>query len=140
MSPFSAFLHDIRVRRDLRQADLAEMMGYERSYIAALESSIKGPPTDEFVDSLIRALCLSDQEQHSLSESLLASERKLVLSPQSSQEIYWLLSDLRRELSTLHPAQIRAIRSILAMPCAPAVGTTETAWRAKRRSKEEAPM
>ena len=49
MSPFSHFLHELRLQHQIRQSELAELLGYEQSYISALEVGIKGPPTDEFV-------------------------------------------------------------------------------------------
>jgi transcriptional regulator with XRE-family HTH domain len=140
MSPFAAFLHDLRVRRDIRQSDLAELIGYERSYIAALEASIKGPPTAEFIEKLVSALSLSADETEQLSQVMLASERKLVLDPQSSQETYWFLADLRQQIARLHPAQIKIMRDIIAMPGSLAVQPHESDWRVKRRLKEESPM
>lgn len=50
MSPFSHFLHELRLRHQIRQAELAELLGYEQSYISALEIGAKGPPTEEFVE------------------------------------------------------------------------------------------
>lgn len=140
MSPFATFLHDLRMSRGIRQSDLAELVGYERSYIAALEASIKGPPTNEFVGKLISALSLSKPEEQLLLQALMASERKLVLDPQSSQEIYWLLADLRQQLPNLHPAQIKIMRDIIAMQGSLATQVHESDWRIRRRTKEETPM
>lgn len=126
--------------RGIRQSDLAELVGYERSYIAALEASIKGPPTNEFVGKLISALSLSKPEEQLLLQALMASERKLVLDPQSSQEIYWLLADLRQQLPNLHPAQIKIMRDIIAMQGSLATQVHESDWRIRRRTKEETPM
>ena len=50
MSPFSHFLHELRLRHQIRQSELAELLGYEQSYISALEIGAKGPPTEEFVE------------------------------------------------------------------------------------------
>ncbi|WP_408733133.1 helix-turn-helix domain-containing protein [Burkholderia cenocepacia] len=36
--------------------DLAEAMGFEQSYVSALELGIKGPPSRDFVDRLARYL------------------------------------------------------------------------------------
>jgi predicted transcriptional regulator len=47
MSPFSHFLHTLRMRLEIRQAELAALVGYEQSYISALEVGLKGPPTEE---------------------------------------------------------------------------------------------
>jgi predicted transcriptional regulator len=46
MSPFSHFLHELRLQHQIRQSELAELLGYEQSYISALEVGIKGPPTE----------------------------------------------------------------------------------------------
>ena len=51
------------MRHGMRQGDLAEAMGYEQTYISALEIGSKGPPTDEFIERAIKALQLGDAEQ-----------------------------------------------------------------------------
>lgn len=89
MSPFAHFLHDLRMRRNVRQADLAELMGYEQSYISALEIGLKGPPTPEFLSRLVAALSLSPDEQAQLQLAADASQRKLVLDPDMPEDIFW---------------------------------------------------
>ena len=37
MSPFSRLLAETRRRNGLRQIDLAELLGYEQTYLSALE-------------------------------------------------------------------------------------------------------
>ena len=59
MSPFSHFLHELRLRLEIRQADLAKLVGYEQSYISALEVGLKGPPTQEFITRLIQAVAIA---------------------------------------------------------------------------------
>lgn len=141
MSPFSQFLHGLRMRRGLRQADLAELLGYEQSYISALEVGLKGPPTSDFLDRLIQALALSASEQHELRAVTHASQRKLVIEPDAPPDIYWLLTDLRDTLSRLSPSQVRIIREVLGMRTAAlALERKEPARRLKRRRKEEATM
>lgn len=88
MSPFSQLLHDLRVRHGLRQADLAERIGYEQSYISALEVSLKGPPTVEFLDRVANAMSLSDEERRQLWATAQASQRKLVIDPDAPPDIY----------------------------------------------------
>ncbi|VVD60758.1 helix-turn-helix domain-containing protein [Pandoraea cepalis] len=140
MSPFSQFLHDLRMRRDLRQADLAELLGYEQSYISALEVGLKGPPTNEFLDRLIQALDLSTSEQHDLRAVSHASQRKLVIEPDAPPDIYWLLTELRDKLPRISPSQVRIIREVLGMRAASSDERSEPMRRLKRRRKEEATM
>lgn len=139
MSPFSETLHSIRVRHGLRQAELAKLIGYEQSYISALEVGLKGPPTDEFLERLAAAMPLTEEEQETLRAAALASQRKLVIEPDAPADIYWLLSDLRGEVEHLTPAQVRMIREVLALR-----GTMresrEPVRRLKRRTSMEAPM
>jgi transcriptional regulator with XRE-family HTH domain len=115
MSPFSLFLHDLRVRHGLRQADLAELIGYEQSYISALEVSLKGPPTMEFLDRVANAMSLSHEERCQLWAAAQASQRKLVLNLDTPPDIYWMLNELRSEVDRLTPVQVRMIREVIAM-------------------------
>ena len=139
MSPFSESLHSIRVRHGLRQVELAKLVGYEQSYISALEVGLKGPPTDEFVERLTAAIPLTKEEQEALRAAAQESHRKLVIEPDAPADIYRLLSDLREEVERLTPAQVRMIREVLALR-----GTMhesrEPVRRLKRRTNMEAPM
>jgi transcriptional regulator with XRE-family HTH domain len=139
MSPFSQLLHDLRVRHGLRQAELAERIGYEQSYISALEVGLKGPPTEEFLDRVANAMSLGDEERHQLWVAAQASQRKLVIDPDAPPDIYWMLNDLRSEVDRLTPVQVRMIREVIAMRSAMSE-SREPEHRLKRRRKEEAPM
>lgn len=140
MSPFSHFLHELRMRRGIRQAELAEMTGYEQSYISALEVGIKGPPTSEFVDKLVRVLGLSPTEAHEAQTIADASERKLILDRRCPQDIYWMLKELREHLPRLHPRQVKMIRDVLEMAGELPARQPEVPRRLPRRRQEEAPM
>ena len=139
MSPFSESLHSIRVRHGLRQVELAKLVGYEQSYISALEVGLKGPPTDEFVERLTAAIPLTKEEQEALRAAAQESHRKLVIEPDAPADIYRLLSDLRGEIEHLTPAQVRMIREVLALR-GTMHETREPARRLKRRTNMEAPM
>jgi transcriptional regulator with XRE-family HTH domain len=60
MSPFAVLLKRFRQARGLKQKDLALRLGYEPSYLSALERSEKGPPRDDFIRRLIRGLALDE--------------------------------------------------------------------------------
>lgn len=140
MSPFSHFLHDLRLRHQIRQSELAELLGYEQSYISALEVGIKGPPTEEFVQKLIAAIGLSLDEQAELQEIIAASDRKLALPADSPQPLYWMLKELRDQLENLHPLQVKLIQDALAMRGSLVDPLPEPIRRIKRRRREEATM
>jgi len=113
MSPFADQLKSYRIQRGLRQAELAELVGYEQSYVSALELGIKGPPTDEFVKHLIGVLNLSQEEQETLREAVAASQRKINVPHESPTEVFWLCHKLRQQIDQLHPIQIDLIETAL---------------------------
>lgn len=75
MSPFASLLHTTRMKYGICQEALADLIGYEQTYISALERGTKGPPTEEFVKKLISKLNLPVDEQNRLQEALAASNR-----------------------------------------------------------------
>jgi transcriptional regulator with XRE-family HTH domain len=140
MSPFSALLHRLRLRHQVRQSELAEMLGYEQSYISALEIGLKGPPTAEFVEKLIHALALSPLEQQELLEAVSGSQRKLILDADTPEDIYWLFNKLREQMNELHPVQIQLIRHALEIRDSLAMREQEHLRRLPRRKREDATM
>ena len=106
------------MRLEIRQAELAELVGCKQSYISALEVGIKGPPTQEFITRLIQVLALSPAEQQQLHNAISASERKLIIDADTPQDRYWLLKDLRDQFDSLSPVQIRMMRDLLRMKAA----------------------
>lgn len=118
MSPFAIYLRALRKQRGLRQNELARRLGYEPSYISALERSDKGPPKQDFVDRLIRILALSDEEQLALSQALRLSRRQISLPFRASEREYVLLHQLEPQLGRLTPLQIHFIELALQIPAA----------------------
>lgn len=139
MSPFSQQLHGFRISRGLRQADLADLLGYEQSYISALEVGLKGPPTNEFIERLVAALSLTSDEQERLYAAAGASQRKLTLDLGAPSDMYWLVNDLRAHMSHLSPVQVRMIRDIIKLKDT-LHQSREPMERVTRRKKEEAAM
>lgn len=113
MSPFSRYLVDLRRRLGVRQGELAEILHFDQSYLSALETGQKGPPTPEFVERLAKALELPEEEQRVLFAAAEASERKLTISTKADEEVYLLLRDLRDKLPQLSAAQVRVMRELL---------------------------
>jgi transcriptional regulator with XRE-family HTH domain len=140
MSPFSKLLHELRCRYDIRQVDLAAQLGYEQSYISALEIGLKGA-TPEFVRRLESALPLSLAEKEALRESVETSNRKLILDADAPPDHFLLLDDLRKELKQASPRKIRMIRDILRLQDGPSDLSEHPPPRIRRRrNRMEAPM
>jgi transcriptional regulator with XRE-family HTH domain len=140
MSPFARQLHDLRMRHGIRQSELSELIGYDQTYISALEVGLKGPPTPEFVDKLIERLDLSPMDAQQLRAAAEASDRKLVLDTDSHTDIYLMLAALRRSGASLHPAQARIIRELVELPDNVRQSEPAPVRRMKRRRNEEAKM
>lgn len=113
MSPFSIFLSRLRLNHGLKQKELANLLGYEPSYISALERSKKGPPKQDFVGRLIHGLQLSNDEQIALAEALKQSRRQILIPLNASEREYALLHHLESQLGQLNPAQIQLIELAL---------------------------
>lgn len=113
MSPITTLLRELRTQFGLRQAELAEQIGYEQSYLSALEIGTKGPPPPEFIERLISVLNLDENWKQKLADALDASQRKIVLSATAPEPVYRLLNELRSNLDSLRPVQIELIRIAL---------------------------
>jgi len=136
MSPFADQLKSFRIRRGLRQTELAELVGYEQSYVSALELGLKGPPTEEFVMKLVGVLKLSQEERFALSEVVAASQRKINIPPEAPAEIYWLCHKLRQQLGQLHPIQVELIETALSLPLNFNLPNNSVPPRIKRRYQD----
>jgi transcriptional regulator with XRE-family HTH domain len=99
----------------MRQADFAAKLGYEQSYISAIELG-KGPPGGDFIDRLIERLQLSDMWEARLRAALDESQRKIVLPVGASEDVYKLFNALRRQVDTLRPVQLELIQIALRLP------------------------
>jgi transcriptional regulator with XRE-family HTH domain len=140
MSPFASALHSLRMEHNICQAELAAMVGYEQTYISALEVRSKGPPTEAFVKKLISVLNITGDERECLLEAANASSRKLVINTNMPQDVYWLLRDLKNHLHDLSPAQIQIVRQVLALKDSIDEKPPNEMNRIKRRKKMEANM
>lgn len=140
MSPFAEYFHQLRFRHGISQTDLAIKMGYEQSYISALELSKKTPPTDHFIDSFVRALNLSTEQHLQLKKCAKASHRTIKLDADIRTDVYWLFSELQDRLASLSEAQIAAIRSIVAIEDRSTEHSLVSNQSIRKRGNQEATM
>lgn len=116
MSPFALLLNELRLENGLRQAELAERMGYEQTYLSAIEVGAKGPPSREFVERLIYVLNLEGGTSEQVMDAWEASHRHIEIPADASRAVYETLNEIRRSIRRLHPAQLELIRFALRMP------------------------
>lgn len=113
MSPFAEYFHQLRIKHAIRQTELAELTGYEQSYLSAIELNKKGPPTEDFIQRFVEVLGLSQEEHNELRRCAKASNRKWKIDVELSSEAYWLVDEFRDRLPKLSSAQIAAMRNII---------------------------
>ncbi len=118
MSPFAVLLRELRVSHGLRQGDLAEAIGYEQSYVSALEVGMKGPPPDEFMERLVDRLSLNEDWRERLRAAVELSQRKFVIPNESPEIVFRLCNELRLKIDQLRPQQIELIRLVLQLQVA----------------------
>lgn len=113
MSPFASFLRELRQRRGLKQKVVAELLGYEQSYLSSLEKGLKGLPRRAFMDRLISKLALDTAEVAELDRVLKCSDRRVLLPTNASPNEYTLWHELRDLSGRLDDRQIELIRGLL---------------------------
>jgi len=113
MSPFSIAFRELRIFLGLRQAEFAASLGYEQSYISAIELGTKGPPGLEFVARVVGRLELDDVWSRRLQEAHDVSLRKITLPSEAPEEVYRMFNDLRRQIENLHPTQVELMQLAL---------------------------
>jgi transcriptional regulator with XRE-family HTH domain len=119
MSPFSHLIRTYREKRNLRQSDAAELLGYEQSYLCGLETGSKGTPNAEFVEVLIKQYKLSHEEVDALIDSLKQSNRRLTIPLKASCEEYKLVNNLKEQLCKLSATQINLMQIALNLDKSP---------------------
>ncbi|WP_367394716.1 helix-turn-helix domain-containing protein [Cupriavidus sp. Agwp_2] len=139
-SPFATFLRTLRLRSGMRQHELANLLGYEQTYISAIELGVK-PPSEEFLGRLQRILSLNDRDSVEMRQAIEKSRRRFVLPTDVPTETYLLCHELWEKIDRLYPAQIRAIRELVRIDELLADEPTYGPARLRRRqAKEDAEM
>ncbi|OAH96738.1 transcriptional regulator [Methylomonas methanica] len=99
----------------MRQKQLAVDLGINASYISALETGRKEPPSRRVLERLIAALDLSDEEQTVLWESAEQSQRSIQLPDGMRLSEFRLVNELRKQLGKLDEGRITIMLDVLAL-------------------------
>jgi transcriptional regulator with XRE-family HTH domain len=118
MSPFSIFLRQVREGRGLRQKDVAELLGYEQSYLSAVENGLKGIPRDEFIQQFTKKLQLSEDEVAAMRIALADSRRTLNIPVSAKVAEFRLAHQFERVLGNLSEKQIQFLELALELSAA----------------------
>lgn len=111
-TPASAVLADIRRRRKIRQADLAERLGIGTSYLSQLETGARRMP-ERFIERMAVELSLSEGERKALEKAARISHRYRTVPVNASPEEYELVDALWEALGHLGSNQINAMRFVI---------------------------
>ncbi len=117
MSPFSIYLRELRSKRRLLQKDAALILGYEQSYLSALETSKKGPPNGNFISSLTSKFNLTDGEITQLDRELQKSQRMFAIPVDSDLTEYEVFNLFREKFGSLKPQQLELVKFALELQC-----------------------
>lgn len=116
MSPFSIIFRELRASFGMRQSEFASKLGFEQSYVSAIEVGTKGPPNMDFICRVIEILDLDESWRQRLLGALDESQRKIVLSSDATEDTFRMFNELRRQIDRLHPAQVELMQMALRLP------------------------
>lgn len=113
MTPFGQYLEQIRRDRRLSQKQLAYALDINPSYVSALETGKKSPPTEVILQKLISSLSLDKQEQDTLWDVVELSQttRKIPNSVTCDELVF--IRQLWQHLGTLSPEQLAIMNNTL---------------------------
>lgn len=135
MSPFADALRRARFRKGLRQQDLADLMGCERSYVSALENDLKLAPPAEFVDRLSAGLELLAAETEALQQARVRSRRRYDIPADVPPAAFEFLHELFTRLDRLSEQHLVALSATLQLGQAGMPETAPAEGRLRRKDR-----
>ena len=135
MSPFAEALRQVRFVRGLRQQELAERVGCERSYVSALENDAKQAPSLEFVSSICEVLRLDGEEAAALHGARSKSRRRYSVPAESPKEAYEVASEFFARIEHLSALQLQGLMTILLLGDLAKASTPQTEGRVRRKDR-----
>jgi len=128
---------ELRIFCELRQTEFASRLGYEQSYISAIELGTKGPPSIEFIERVTESLALDEHWRKRLLGAIDESQRKITLPTEATDETYKMFNELRRQIGGLHPAQVELIQMALRMPAMLSYAPLKSLRLVKRKNESD---
>lgn len=135
MSPFADALRRLRFARGMRQQELADRVGCERSYVSALENDIKQAPAAAFVDKVCAVLQLDEAESTALHQARQRSRRRYSLPPEAPKEAYEFASEFFTRMERLSALQLQGLMTILQLGDLPGALDHPVEGRIRRRDR-----
>ena len=136
MSPFADALRQLRFARGLRQQELADRAGCERSYVSALENDVKQAPVAAFVDKVCEVLQLSEAESTALHQARRRSRRRYSIPAQAPTEAYEFVAEFFARMDRLSALQLQGLMTILMLGDSPRLSDPPAEGRIRRKDRQ----
>lgn len=137
MSPFADALRTLRFKLGLRQQELADLLGCDRSYLSALETDLKHAPSAAFVDTLSAALKLTEADAAALQRARGRSQRAYVVPADTPMQAYDFVYELFACLEGLNALQVQAMRAVLELGSSPRSAPLAVEGRIRRSNRRQ---
>ena len=115
MSPFAITLKTLRLNRNLRQKDAADLLGYEQSFISGLERGLKSPPKNGFINQVAIKYQLTEVELEALTCAMYQSKRNYSIPKGASIDAYEIFRELEKQINQLGQNQLKLIKLALSI-------------------------
>lgn len=115
---FATALRDIRFRRQLSQRAFANAVGYEPSYISALENGLKPPPRGVKLNAFINKLNVSPAEGALLHEAAVRTLRRTItikVPKSADHDLLEMYELLQAKLPVISGVQVQMIKLALSV-------------------------
>ncbi len=122
MTPFGRYLSTLRLNRRVKQKELAEALDVNPSYISAIESGTKLPPSNKVLKETVVFLKLAKEEEKLLWDYADQSIRVMHIPDDLPFETYAMIQQFRKSLRELSAGQVSVISSVLSMESVEAGG------------------
>lgn len=115
MNPFAELMRELRLRRGLRQADMASLLGCPRKTVTAVEGGDGRGIRIDLVERVCAVLDLSEAERLELENAARHSQRVYAIPDEVPSPVYQLVRELFDRIDRLTALEIEAIRLVLKM-------------------------
>ena len=115
MSPFAITLKTLRLNRNLRQKEAADLLGYEQSFVSGLERGLKSPPKNGFIDQVAIKYQLTEVELEALTCAMCQSKRNYSIPKGASIDAYEIFRELEKQINQLGQNQLKLIKLALSI-------------------------
>jgi transcriptional regulator with XRE-family HTH domain len=115
MTPFGESLEKFRRDKNLKQIELARLVGIEPSYVSLMERGYKGPPSADVLKRIAVALKLKNHEVQKLQRDAEISESNFKIPLSTSRAEFELLHRLKVHLGSLNEKQVLIMNTVLDM-------------------------